>query len=99
MKATGCGIGANQIMRSLGVNIKPHDRGVCSLTSCSYCQNAEVNQRANNTVNAPAKCMRDTENTGEHGMGGDRDGNKDKHKADASTEHAGPPRDKQSACG
>jgi hypothetical protein len=72
---------------------------VRSLTSRSYCQNAEVNQRANNTVDDPARRKRDMENAGGHGSGGDRDGNRDGREADTSAERAGPPRGNQSACG
>jgi hypothetical protein len=39
---------------------------VRSLTSRSYCQNAEVNQRPNNTVDDPARRKRDMENAGVH---------------------------------
>ena len=84
-------------MRSLRVNIKPHGRRTCSLTVCSYCQNVEVNQCANSTVDDPARHKRYTENAGVHGLGGDRDDNKDGRKTDTSVERARPPRGNQSA--
>ena len=65
----------------------------------SIAKNVQVNQRANNTVDEPARRKRDMENAGAHGSGGDRDGNKDGREAGASAERAGPPRDNQSAYG
>ena len=67
-------------MRSLGVDIKPHGRGAYSLISCSYFQNSEINQRANNTVDNPARHTRNMENAGTRGSGGDKDGNTDGRK-------------------
>ena len=58
-------------MRSLGVNVKPHDRRTRTLPSYGCCQNTQVNQCANNTVNKPARRKRDMNNTGAHGSGGD----------------------------
>ena len=51
----------------------------------------------NITVDDPARCKRDMENTGAHGLGGDRDGSKDRHKVDVSAGRAGQPRGTQSA--
>ena len=86
-------------MRSVGFDIQPQDRGACSLTSCSYCQNGEVNQRANNSVDNLTRCKRDMENAGAHGSGEDRDGNKVGREAGALAKRLGQTRGGQSAYG
>ena len=62
-------------------------------------KNAYVNQLANNTVKNPARRKIDMENTCAHELGGDRDGNKDRHKTDTLAERTGLLRGNQSVCG